>query len=1008
MGYAARILVLLTVCLLLPNAARAQAALAGTVRDTSGAVLPGVTVEAASSALIERARVTVTSGAGQYRLEDLRPGTYTVTFTLQGFNALRRESVDISGSGVVTVDAELRISALEETITVIGDTPVVDVQSTRRQVTLDNETVRTIPSTATYASLLTMVPGVRTNTNQIQVGPAIVTAPIHGGRGTEARLRVDGLNIGNAAGGNQPPQYVADVANAAEVNIVTSGGLGESETAGLIMNLVPKTGGNTVSGSFSLSGFSEGMQADNFDDELRARGVTQPTSLQQVYDIGGAIGGPIRLDRLWYFLSATRKGQKKNTLNLYYNRNAGEATKWTYEPDLSRPAYSDRTWEAINGRLTLQATPRHKFSIFWDEQANCRSCTGATSFTGSAFSNISPEAEGIGDLAPNRVQQVTWSAPLTGRLLVDAGLGTAYRQWGGSERKPNPTRDLIRVVEQGAIPLADGVSVANLQYRAQNWMENSTNALDWRAAASYVTGAHSLKIGYQGNWWKDDRRIYTNSQALQYTMFNGTPTTITQSISPFEILARARQTSVYAQDQWSVGRVTLQGALRYDRAWSYFPAQMVGPTRFLPNAISFDETTGVDAHNDVSPRMGVAWDIFGNGKTALKANLGRYLAGASSSGTYYAVNPVLRLPAAGGGTSNPGVARVWTDADGDLVPDCDLLNRGRQDLRAAGGDLCGPLLNQAFGTTTLVNTYDENPLRGWGVRPSDWATSVSVQQEIFPRASVEVAYHRRWFRGLTVTDNLAVGPEDFTTFSITAPSDPRLPNGGGYSIDNLMAITQEAALRIPNNFLTAYENDYRWFNGVDVTVSVRAADGLTIQGGTSTGTTRNDTCEIRRRVPESAPLNPYCRDETPWLTQLRGLATYRIPRLDVVVSSVFQDKPGAPGTDGSLAANYRVSAAQIGAILGRPFAGGAFATINLVEPQTMFGDRIRQLDLGLKKRLSFGRTRTTIGVDFFNVLNSNVTLTYSSTYVPAPSTVWLNPTEYMNPRITRLVAEFTW
>src|SRR5688572_23476711 len=284
---------LLALLCLAPMSAWAQATIAGVVTDNSGAVLPGVTVEAASPALIEKVRTATTDGNGRYRIESLQPGLYTVTFSLAGFSNVRREGLTVSGTGVISVDAEMRVGGVQETVTVTGETPVVDVASTRREVTLDNETMRNLPSVRSYSYLVNTVPGIQTNNNNVNTGPVFAIFPIHGGRGVESRLTVDGLNISNPPGGNQPPNFTADIANAQEVTMTTSGGLGESETAGLTVNLVPKQGGNRFSGIVSVSGFSENMQSDNYTDELQNRGVTQPTPIHRVYDFNAAIGGPI-------------------------------------------------------------------------------------------------------------------------------------------------------------------------------------------------------------------------------------------------------------------------------------------------------------------------------------------------------------------------------------------------------------------------------------------------------------------------------------------------------------------------------------------------------------------------------------------------------------------------------------------------------------------------------------------------------------------------------------------
>jgi len=1019
-----RTLLVLASLLAIESTAWAQATIAGLVKDSSGAVLPGVTVEAASPALIEKVRSTSTDGAGRYRIEDLRPGTYTVTFTLPGFATVKRDGLIVSGSVVIAVDADMRVGGVQETVTVSGETPVVDVQSTKREITLDNETLRNLPSVRSYSYLLTAVPGLQTNNNNVNTGPVFAIFPIHGGRGVESRLTVDGLNISNPPGGNQPPNFTADIGNAQEVTMITSGGLGEIETAGLTMNIVPKQGGNRFSGLLFTSGFSEGMQSDNFTPELVARGATQPTPVTRVYDVNASAGGPIIRDRLWYYGTFRVQGQRQNTQNVFYNQNAGNPASFTYVPDFSRPAFSDRTWENYTPRITWQVTTRNKITASWDEQPVCRKCSGTTSLTGSPnfFYPTSPEADGHGEFSPQRVQQARWTSPVTNRLLLEAGWGTTYYEWGGKSLEGDPNQNLVQVVNLTQV-ITPTVS-SSMRYRSQNWLNNRTSGTTWNMAASYVTGSHSMKFGYQGNHWRDDREMHVNNQDLGYlavtTPFGLFPIFINQYLNPYNVNARAMQTSLYAQDNWTINRLTLQGAIRYDRPWSWFPEVVQPASRFFPGA-TFARTDGVTGYNDVTPRMGVAYDLFGNGKTALKVNLGKYLQGASVSNLGYGANPSLRIPFGTGlsttgvcgfgalGFANPCIARPWTDFDFDFEPDCVLTNL------AANGE-CGPADNLQFGSNQLVGArFADNLFSGSGLRPSDWAFGVSVQQEIIPRASVEVGYFRRSFTmfttGGTVTDNERVGPNDVGSYSLMVPNDPRLPNAGS-TITQLYDINPTVFGQVSNVIKSTKDvgEDTRVFNGVDVNFTVRAAHGFTFQGGTSTGKVENDWCEIRAAVPEAFLLNPYCHAESPWQTSVRALASYTIPRVDVLVSTVFQDKPNI-GTDqiASLVATYTLTPADIAsaqAQLGRPLTNPA-PQVNLLAPGELYGDRIRQWDLSLKKIFRFGGQRVTAGVDMYNLLNNNVTLLFNPTFVPnTPG--WQSPQQYMNPRVFRLAAEFAW
>ncbi|HVZ21981.1 MAG TPA: TonB-dependent receptor [Vicinamibacterales bacterium] len=1016
-----RCLLLCGLVALVPGVAAAQSSIAGEVKDTSGAVLPGVTVEASSPALIEKSRTAVTDNAGRYRIEALQPGSYTVTFTLAGFATVKRENLAVSGSGVITVDADMKVGGVQETVTVTGEAPVVDVTSTKAEVTLDNETVRSLPSVRSYSYLLNTVPGVQTNNNNVNTGPVFAIFPVHGGRGVESRVTVDGLNVSNPPGGNQPPDFAADIGNAQEVTMTTAGGLGEAETAGLTMNIVPKQGGNKLEGLFAVSGFSKGMQSDNFTDELKARGATQPTPVYHVYDVNGAVGGPIIKDKLWYYMSVREQGQRQDTQNVYYNKNVGDATTFVYAPDLTKPAFSDRTWENYTPRITWQVNDKNKITGSWDEEPTCRKCSGTTSLTGTPnfVFPTAPEADGRGEYSPKSIQELRWTSPMTSRLLLEAGYGSTYYQWGGNEVTSNPN-DLIQALNLTQT-IAPGV-VTPMRYRSQAWNVDKTRGSTWNASVSYITGSHSAKFGYQGNYWRDDRSMYVNSQSLGYIGISlpGVPffpISLQEYINPQVINARAMAASFYAQDQWTINRLTLQGALRYDRPWSWFPATTVPASRFFPG-ISFSRTDGVTGYNDITPRMGAVYDLFGNGKTALKVSLGKYLQGASVSNLGYGANPATQL-ATGSGLSTAGlcsfgnvgftagcVSRSWFDANFNLTPNCDLTNP------LANGE-CGQIDNLAFGTTALTSHYDPSSLSGWGIRPSDWSLGLSVQQQLFARASVEVGYYRRTLTQFgtsgTVTDNLAISPSDVGTYYLTAPTDSRLPGGGGYQIGPLYDVNPSVFGKVNNlvESTTKVGDDTRVFNGVDITVNVRNAKGVTFSGGTSTSKVTNNTCALRAAIPEAYLLNPYCNPSSPWQTSLRGLVTYTIPHVDVLLSSVFQDKPNI-GTDqiGSLSATYTLSAADIAAAaaqLGRPLTATA-PQVNLLAPGQVYGPRIREIDLSVKKILRFGAERLTVGLDMYNLANNNVTLGFNSTFVPGTAG-WQSPTSYMNPRVFRLAAE---
>jgi hypothetical protein len=922
-----------------------QASITGVARDTSGAVLPGVTVETSSPALIEKVRTVVTDGSGQYRFVDLRPGTYTVSFMLPGFAVHRREGIVLSGSLTATINAELRVGALEETVTVTGETPIVDVQSAGLQQTLDKDVIAAIPTSRLYHAIVALTPGVVTSGTQDVGGidgPSFKLFAIHGGRTNEGLVNVDGLNVGAGLNGSGVSYYVADIGNSQEVSMNLSGGLGESDRGGPVINVVPRQGGNNFSGTFFATGANGSMQGDNFDQALKDAGLTTPAALRKIWDVNGSIGGPIVRDKLWFYWTARHQGNRKFVTGMFLDANAGDLTKWTYAPSATR-ATDGGTWKSTSGRLAWQATARNKVNVFWDEQAMCSTGCVRGSMTGGTPTR-SPEAHQPTESYPTHVQQLTWTSPVTNRLLLEAGAGTNLLQWGGKER-PDNNRDLIPVTEQmGLIP--------NLVYRGQQaWSRNWIGVHSWRTSLSYVTGAHSTKVGYMGQYLVSDVNNFRPNSRLEYRFQNNVPNRLTmQGDHGAKTSNRTGVTSLYAQDQWTRGQLTLQGGLRYDRAWSWAPEQQVGPDRFIPIGFVLPRTKGVDAFNDITIRAAGAYDLFGNGKTAVKVNVGEYLEAAQNSVRYLATNPRNRV--------DTNTNRTWGDANSNFVPDCDLLNP------AKNGE-CGAWEDQGFGKDLFTTTFDPALISGWNVRPNDWQFGVGVQHEILPRISADVSYNRRWFGNFQVTDDRSVGPTDYQAYSIVAPTDSRLPGGGGQTIGDLYDLTPTAAFgRVRDNFVTLsgnFGNQIQYWHGVDFNVRARTQNGAIVQGGFNTGRTVEDRCDVTPKIDN--PSTRFCRVVQDWRTQVKLLGSYVIPKIDVMTSATFQSVPGT-----FLRANLVVSSAQT--TLGRALTTGT-ATINLIQPESVFGDRVNQVDFRVAKILRFGGRRTQIALDLFNALNSN-------------------------------------
>jgi hypothetical protein len=1013
--------VLVAAVVLLPSLVQAQS-LAGTVRDASGAVLPGVTIEAASPALLEKVRTAITDGTGQYRLENLVPGTYTVTFSLAGFSTVRREGVEVSGAQVITISADLRVGGVQETITVTGETPVVDVHTAARtQKVIDNEVVSVLPASRGYGNILATVPGIQATGLNSGANPVMNFFTARGGRGNEGTIQIDGMNVGSAFNGGGVAGFGYDTANASEIQVTIAGGLGETDRGGPAFNMIPRTGGNNFSGTYFLSYAGEWAQSSNLDDELKSFGITEVPGLIKNWDTNFALGGPIKRDRLWFFGNVRSFGSQSDVPGLYGNRNAGNPNAFTYVADTSLKARNANSKLIGAGRVTGQLTPRNKLQFYYDYQKNC---------SGSAFTQNGDQCRkpgddwvalgaigGFGSNSPEagnqvwddreKIVQATWSAPVTNKLLLEAGLSSFNSRWG---LYPGAGADqsIVSITEL----TATGVPVPFFSYRSTaNPLGNDQQHNVWRASMSYVTGAHSAKFGYQAAYQVQKQFTIGNPNMVSYTFFGGAPFSLTQYI-PSQFSNRTRFDAIYAQDQWTINRLTLQGGLRYEHAWSWYPDGENGAltgSRFMPQPFIFPRSDGVTGYHDITPRMGVAYDVFGNGKTAIKANYSKYLQPANNESNFIQANPGVTLQTSTG--------RTWTDTNANFAPDCDLASS------AANGE-CGPWQNLNFGNPFNTTRVNPDIMHGWGNRPFDWQWGVALQQEILPRLSVDVAFNRRWWSNFYVQDNQALGPSDFDQFTIVAPTHPDLPTSG----QRLTYLKRNGnnPLGATSNYRT-FQRDYGdenyYWQGIDFTANSRMRNGLVLQGGFSTGAGHRDLCDVWAALPELVtPAAPgtaaqvgACKVDEEWQMNWRGLVTYTIPKVDVLISGILRSQANTEpltietgvATNGvGLAANYNVTAADLAANGQTPFAPGVTTqAVNLLVPSSLFGDRVNSVDMRFGKILRFGRTRTNVAIDLYNMFNSNVGTAFNQGFGTNGAT-WLRPTAVLNPRFARFNVTF--
>ncbi len=611
--------------------------------------------------------------------------------------------------------------------------------------------------------------------------------------------------------------------------------------------------------------------------------------------------------------------------------------------------------------------------------------------------------------------------PVNNKLLLDGNYAAfRYNPLFGFP-PPDGITTLIPVTEQSnAINPATGRQFApqpNYTYRGVEqwgWAVGKTDG--WQGTASYVTGAHSMKTGYQGNHLDQLDQTLTDSDNMAYRFNQGVPNAVTYRLPDFGHRTITNLQSAFVQDSWTHSRLTLQGALRWDHASSYSPVEGNGTSRtsqFNAAAISFPVVPGVNSYNDLTPRVAAAYDVFGTGKTALKFNWGRYLAYAANDAPYISSNPAVTIQSV---VTN----RAWTDGNGNKVVDCDLTTTA-QNVR--GGDTCGALLSSNLGQTGSITTVNPDVLSGWGKRSGDYQWTAMVQQELMPRVSAEVSYTRRNFFNFLVTDDLnRTAATAWDTYTVTAPADSRLPNGGGYPITLL---TPKATVT-PKPYLT-WETDYgparlSMWHGVDLTLNARMRGGFTASLGTSTGRSIVDTCGTASNYNQfsavtSSDLGPDprgCHNEDPFQTTIRGLATYIVPKVDVLVSLTVRSQPQVTlGATAGTSASWIVPNSVVQAAYGGKLPIGALATgtttIQITDNvnRVYVDQRRNQIDMRFAKVLRFGRTRSDIGIDLNNLLNTNYATGYNSTYTfsagnTAGGGTWGQPTSIYAPRFVRI------
>jgi hypothetical protein len=825
-----------------PTTALAQSGMVGVVKDTSGAVLPGVTVEASSDVLIEKTRSVTTDDQGQYRIIDLRPGSYVVTFTLPGFSTVRREGFNLPADFVATLNADMSVGSVEETITVAGAAPVVDTQTAARPQVLNREELDALPSGRTIQAVGLLVVGV--NLSQADVGGTTALQQtymsIHGATSGNTTVLVDGINITGMQGSVQA--YWNEAMNQ-EVSYQTSTMTAEVSGGGVRVNMIPREGGNRFNGSL-FGNFSNGsLQGSNLSDSLKAAGLKSTDKIDRLWDSNFSQGGPLKKDRLWFFGSYRNFGIYAPVAEVFYAD--------------GRQGISDEDQQNYTARMTWQVSPRQKLTAYYDRVYRFRGH--------SMGAGDDPATAAVKWTTPTTYDsQAKYTMVASGKLLLEAGLSaisTEFRTSPSAEEVivPRGSPDWYRLTRKTDLDL--GTTWGAGTFGLIGPFRTHVNG-----AASYVTGSHNFKTGVQYSWGVFRREGDLNGDISSQRYRSGVPDSVIVGNTP-----RWPQDNLdvdlglYAQDTWRMNRLTISPGLRYEIVQNSTPDQVSPPGRFKPYSFVAGKP-GADWRN-WSPRFGAVLDLFGTGRTAIKGSAAKYYTSerADFASTY---NATIAATTA---------TLTWTDSNRDNIVQGEL---GCTYLQP-GCELNFAQLPNGFGTPNLVIRPTEE-LRTNG-RGYNYEYMIGVDQQLFSRLSLGGSWFRRDLFGYVTTDYTDRTPADYTPVTVVSPYD-----GEVFTVYNLAS--NRVALTNRVDRIADPDKRANYYRGFETNFRMRLPGQGSFFGGTSTGRIVTVMCD----QPDNPNLLRFCDQREPgntppWLTSVKLSGSYSLPhRIQVGMSYVRQ------------------------------------------------------------------------------------------------------------------------
>jgi hypothetical protein len=958
-----------------------------------------VIVEATSPALIEKVRSAVTNEQGLYQITNLPPGTYRVSFSLQGFNTFIRDGLEIPGNFTATVNVEMRVGGVEESITVTGAAPVVDVQSTARAQVVNRELLDVLPTGKTVQTAMALVPGVITSAQDVGGSGAMNqnTPMAHGMGARDTVIMLDGIAL-KGMEANGTTQSYSNVQNYEEVVYQTSGAGADVSGGGVRQLIVPRRGGNEFRGNFSGTWSEGSWQSNNVTPELVQRGLQGGNKIKKLYTFEGAQGGRIIRDKLWFLATARRQGNDELVAGMFY--------------DDGRQGISDQYVENYGARLTWQLSSRDQLTAYADRVfkflGHGDGGAGYDAGTATRLWHRSPLYQ---------QSSAKWTSTLTSKLLLETGVNQ-YQAQRNSDYQPAVAK-----------PFGSSAWYAGANRNDTSRGTNTTAAPDghqivepvrnaFATAVSYVSGSHNIKVGVQKAWGFQNFGTTEYNAALRQVYQNGTPTSVIVSNAPVRYNnVLAGDWGLYGQDAWTWKRMTISYGVRWEQFSSYIgqrgeKAEESGVSRFISTNRTFGPER-MPRYRNWTPRFGLVYDLFGNAKTAVKFSANKYTA-QLAAGLAEVVNPIRPTTS----------SLAWNDLNRDdiaqgelgctyLTPGCEinlaqlpvnfgLTPAGCSTIYAPGSIPCGTVQVDPDATRDYTVQY-----------------SVGVQHALFPTVSISANwYHLDFYNVSTnmyslttgynpLTRSALVSAVDYTPATIASPLD-----GSLVTVYNLDA----AKVRQVRDVIFNDTDRQRWNNSFDAGVNARIGRA-TFFGGFATDRTLEVACGDAFTNSDPNRRN-YCdmtESDIPWLTQFKAAGSVQT-LYDIQISAAFQSNQrylshtATNSTVWQITPTTRYPANCSGpctpGLLVNP--GQTIPTMNvpLEAPFTRTADRVNQLDINIGKWFTAGRVRLLPTFALFNSLNSSAVLTVRSTNFLTSS--YLQPASIIQPRTVRIGLDVKW